>query len=206
MRHPGINPDEAHRAIYFDFEGLAEHSPALLGILVEGNLDQLVLRESLASAAEATGLRVTALSLALSELVERCGREDRLLVAFTTHESTVASKFAEVDLGEHYRDAHKIAKRWRNSCTPPSIPRDNTLLAFLHLIGYPVPRYLGIQQSAARLRYVETQLGRRGSYAKLTAAAKRKWKAFLRHNEVDCRGMAALVRRASDDLRARGRS
>jgi hypothetical protein len=205
MTHPMMSPDEVERAIFFDFEGLADDSPALVGILVEGQLQQLVLRESLTSAAEATGLRVTVLPLALLALVERCSREDRRLVAFTSHESRTASSFAQIDLGVHYRDAHKIAKRWRNSCLPSAIPRDNSLAAFLKIIGYPVPRHLGTQQSAARLRYVEDQLQRRGSYAELTPVAKRKWKAFLRHNEADCRGMAALVRTASADLAAHAR-
>jgi hypothetical protein len=206
VKHSGMNESEVERAIYFDFEGLADASPALLGMLVEGKLEQLVLRESLASAAQATGLRVTVLPLALSALVERCCRERRRLVAFTSHEATVASTFAQVDLADHYRDAHKIAKRWRNSCLPAAIPRDNSLGAFLKLIDYPVPRHLGIKQSAARLKDVEKQLRSRGSYTALTPVAKRKWKAFLRHNEVDCRGMAALVRRAFSDLATRDRA
>jgi len=38
-----VTPEEANRAVYFDFEGFKSESPSLIGILVEGHLDQVVL-------------------------------------------------------------------------------------------------------------------------------------------------------------------
>ncbi len=143
-----ISQDEVDRAIYFDFEGLADEPPALIGLLDGGVLEQVVLRTELASAAETSALRVSSLATELESMVARCEAENRVLVAFTSHEANVATEHAGIEIGTYYRDAHKIAKRWRSRCLPPDTPRDNSLADFLRLIGYRPPRHLGLQNSA----------------------------------------------------------
>jgi hypothetical protein len=45
-------------------------------------------------------------------------------------------------------------------------------------------------------------LGKRGAYRALTPVVKAKWTKLLEHNEIDCRGMRALVLLATKELEA----
>jgi len=67
---------------------------------------------------------------------------------------------------------------------------------FLELIEYPVPKYLGVQQTTQRILYVKKMLARRGDYDALTPTAKGKWTKVLKHNESDVLGMEELVLKA----------
>ena len=191
---------DAARALYIDFEGFKDCTPALLGVLSDECLEQVVLDGQLASAARASRLRVSSLQAEIERLILRCRREDRVLVGFTTHEVTVCRRFAELDIGPVYRDAHKIARRWVNSRHRGEYTGDRSLHSFLSFIGMRPPRYLGRQQSTNRLRYVLEKLSKHGSYAGLTRTAKGKWTKFLRHNEHDCRGTYALISRITEEV------
>jgi len=55
--HGVISREDAARAIYVDFEGFKDKSPCLIGILVEGTLEQVVLDRRLFAAAVASRCR-----------------------------------------------------------------------------------------------------------------------------------------------------
>jgi len=199
-----MTQNEARRAIYIDFEGFMKKPPSLLGILIEDRLEQVVLDERLRLASDAKGLRTLTLSTIVDELLMRSRKEDRYIVAFTQHEKRVVQAYAEFDLGDRYRDAHKIAKWWKKLIRPTESIEGYGLKDFLKFIGYPRQDYLGIQQSTSRLRYVIEMVSKKGDYKKLTSGAKAKWTKLLQHNKIDCTGMCALTLRAAKEMETAG--
>jgi hypothetical protein len=69
------------RAIWIDFEGFEGQSPAMLGILAGGELEQVVLDPRLAEAARAKGRRLSTLAVEIARIVAFCRAEGRVLVA-----------------------------------------------------------------------------------------------------------------------------
>jgi hypothetical protein len=135
--------DAARRAIYLDFEGRPGSPPDLAGVLIEGRFRQVVLNAALASAAKAHHLKVFPLRSLVAELVTRCTKEDRLLVAFSEHELVVVRKYCGRDLRRVYRNARAVAKRWRNRKHAKRPLRDHTLKSFLDFIRYRRPAQVG---------------------------------------------------------------
>ncbi len=129
--------------------------------------------------------------------------EQRVIVAYSQHERNVLRTYAQMEVCDSYRDARKIAKRWVNRLHPDAPIQEWTLKEFLKFIEYPRGNHLGFQQSTARIRTVRDMLRRRCSYDELTPVAKAKWTKLLDHNEIDCRGMRALVHRAATELATR---
>lgn len=198
--HSRISPFEAERAIYIDGEGFQDQSPALFGILVGQELEQVVLDPDLAPVAEARGHRLSTLRREAIAIVDRANAEDRRVVAYSQHEREVFADFAGIDISEIYRDARMIGKRWRNRMYPELRGSSNDLKSFLELIGYERGLYLGDRKTTKRIRDVREMVSRKGSYDALTPVKKAQWTKLLQHNEIDCRGMQALVLRASHEL------
>lgn len=196
--HGRITPAEASRAIYVDCEGLKNSAPSLLGILVDGTFESVMVDERLASAAIARQQRCVPLAAVASELLARCRSEGRVLVAYSQHELRLFLTYAAIDFYDVYRDARMIAGRWWTCTHPHGRRKDRKLKTYLRSIGHAMPAHLGSGTAAARLRAVVTMLERRGSYRALTPVTKRKWRHLLAYNEHDCRGMEALVCRAVD--------
>lgn len=195
-----LTSDEARRAIYFDFEGFKNAQPALIGVLIEDSFKQIVLDSTLASAALRSRLLIGSLCEELTGLLSLAAGENRKLVGFTLHEPTTIKTYCGIEIGSRYTDAHKLAKRWKNSLHPGRSIPDYKLLSFLRFVRYPVPRRGGVQQSTRRLRHVRTMLLERGTYSRLTPSAKRDWIRFLLHNEHDCRGMQFLMQRVTSEF------
>jgi hypothetical protein len=193
-----LSAAEFSRAIYIDFEGFADQSPSLVGLLCEGTFQQVVLDPRLSLAASHSGLSIQDGADWGLEVIEKLGSEGRRCVAFSSHEKNVFEKFFNQDLRPFYADARMIAKKLRRTLDYPSgeFPRD--LKSYLKAIGYPRGSYLGEKQSTARIRAVVDMLEKRGSYDRLTAVVKGKWTKLLDHNKVDVLGMYALVGAAID--------
>ena len=195
-----LSQAEAERAMYIDFEGFEDHSPSLLGILIDNILEQIVLDTQLSLAAEAKNLRVATVHDSVRHLLAQSKAEGRLIVAYSQHEKNVIEKFAQTDLTGPYRDARMIAKRWRTICHTGRPIRGHGLKDFLEFIGFPRGPYLGEKKSTSRLKSVGDMLARRGNYQAITPVAKAKWTKLLEHNAIDCRGMCALVVLAAKEL------
>jgi hypothetical protein len=199
-----ISLAQAERAIYVDLEGFQDKASALVGILVGDTLEQVVFDPELRMAAEAKGLRVSSFPTEAARILDQAIREDRVVVGYTRHERDLFAKWGGVDLGEHYRDAHKIAKRWKNRLHHGEPIAGWGLKDFLSFIEYEVPSHLGRANTTKRLRAVLEMLPGRGSYEALSSTKKRQWTNLLTYNQHDCRGMRELVLRAARELEAKG--
>jgi hypothetical protein len=119
------------------------------------------------------------------------------------------SPSAKAVLKDAYRDAHRLAKRWRTICAPawmpPLRPRArggrHTLAAYMDKLGYVVPSALGPNQTGQRLKAVrEMLIAREFEYARLTRTVKGKWTKVLGHNRHDCFGMRHVCLLAAAEL------
>jgi len=191
--HGVISREDAKRAIYVDFEGFKDKSPSLIGILVEGSLEQVVLDRRLFAAAVASRCRQTSIEAVAGELMTRCRSEGRRLVGYSQHELRMFWQHAGIDFFEEYRDGRMIANRWWSKCRKGAVRIDNTLKTYLEAIGYPMPASLGTGNTTARLHAVIEMLERRLRYPDLTPCVKAKWRDLLAYTRHDCRGMKKLV-------------
>ena len=191
--HGVISREDAKRAIYVDFEGFKDKSPSLIGILVEGSLEQVVLDRRLFAAAVASRCRQTSIEAVAGELMTRCRSEGRRLVGYSQHERRMFWQHAGIDFFEEYRDGRMIANRWWSKCRKGAVRIDNTLKTYLEAIGSPMPASLGTGNTTARLHAVIEMLESRLRYPDLTPCVKAKWRDLLAYNRHDCRGMKKLV-------------
>ncbi len=188
-----ITSQEAERAIYIDFEGFTEEPPALLGILVEDEFEQIVLQQNLKSAADFKDLRTVSLSEILRELQSRCLTEKRYLVAFSIHESEVAWEHAQMDLSHIYKNALKIAKRWKYRMGLDPHRQIRSLKEYLAWLGFTIPQHLGNQKATKRLGNVISMIEKRGDFEACTPVVKAKWTKLLQYNMYDCEGTKFLT-------------
>ena len=192
--HRSITTEEAERAIYIDFQKTVKGPPALLGVQVESNLQQIVLDPRLAGAARASGLEQGNVETILHRLIRWAEDQGRPLVAFSQFERDVIHQCIGRDVSDLYRDARMIAVRWKKACEPKAKLEDRGLKSFLKLIDYPRRRYLGELKAAKWIRVVQEALEKQqGDFEKLTAVQKSFWTKLLEHNQVDCDGMRELV-------------
>jgi len=191
--HGVISREDAKRAIYVDFEGFKDKSPSLIGILVEGSLEQVVLDRRLFAAAVASRCRQTSIEAVAGELMTRCRSEGRRLVGYSQHERRMFWQHAGIDFFAEYRDGRMIANRWWSKCRKGAVRIDNTLKTYLAAIGSPMPASLGTGNTTARLHAVIEMLESRLRYPDLTPCVKAKWRDLLAYNRHDCRGMKKLV-------------
>ena len=201
--HAKISIPEAKRAIYIDVEKLVKEPPALLGILIDDVLEQVVLDPGLQLAATAKGHRFSSFKAEAQNIVKKSKDERRPIVAFTRHELNLFDEYANIDITILYRDARKFAKYWKNKCHYNEPIEGWELKAFLKFIKYPRSKNLGLRKSTKRIREVREMLERRGSFDALTAVKKAHWTNLLKHNAIDCQGMKALVIKAARELRSR---
>jgi hypothetical protein len=195
---------EAARAIYVDFEGFKDKPPSLVGILVDGQLRQVVLEPQLFSAAVAKNCETSSIEAVARELRTRCQAEERVLIGFSTHELKAFKQHAGENFDDIYRNALKIASRWWNVCHQGKV-RPRTLKAYLKAIGEEMPAYLGVGKATSRLKSVIGSVGRRGAYRAVPKGIKTKWRDLLKYNELDCWGTQSLVTLAVSELASQGR-
>ena len=197
-----ITEKEARQAIYIDFEGFVEKSPSLVGVLIEDEFEQTVFDPRLIPAAEAKGLQVGSLPEFVADMVELSLKSNRCIVAYSEHEKNLVHEYAGINLAARYRDARKIAVRWKKHFHRSERIESNGLKEFLKFINYPRGDYLGKRETTNRLRAVIGMLERKQRYEKLTSVVKAKWTKVLQHNRIDCTGMCALTLRAAKEMGA----
>jgi hypothetical protein len=214
-----ISGFEATRAIYIDFEGVMDAPPVLLGAYwiddaKKEHFVQYVFEKTLESAARAkaverggTCVYLDSLENALEALCFVAESEDRLLIEWSTREEQAVAE-AQVNptitaiFKSRIRNALPEAKRWKNRNYPAVVfplnhrSQRNSLNNFMDFTGMPTPNFL--RPVAARIRYVMTQIERRGTYASLTSVAKAKWTNMLSHNQWDCRGTRHVLLQACE--------
>ena len=212
-----ISEAEAGRAIYIDFEGTAVDPPSFLGAAwVDGDdcfFIQFVIEETLwpaarAKAAMSDRIVEPATWDSLSQLKTLAESENRMLIAFTEHESKTLHEYvsgaAGAWFGSNVVNALPIAKAWKRRTFPDVVfekdPKKpwkgkHQLDRYFKLIKYDVPTAFGPDNSAQRIRAVRDMLARKnGDYTALTATVKGKWTKALQHNWHDCNGLRELMR------------
>lgn len=216
-RHiPSLTPEQIQRAVYIDFEGTKNDPPSFLGWSCEGEWAYCVIETALFPAAEyphtkGTGSYATP-EHCLRMLLERSRQEQRVLIAWSTHELQMIKNFvawSDEDLAywnQHLINALPIGRRWsrREGIVIPEIegtysarPNKWSLSGFRIATDYPPVNALHEPgHTASRLRHVRDQLAKRnGDFARLTRVAKGKWTKVLTHNFHDCAGLAHVMHR-----------
>lgn len=220
-RRPVVTPTEVARALHLDFEGFVGRPPSLAGVLVDGRWFAVVFEDAdpaLVPAAIAKGIEVRRLDDFLADILGRAEAEDRFVMGFSSRERSVFLEHgvAAEAFDRRWVDTRQLGVAWRRRHHPDVAAavsatrrrlrrlgrrvdgRGNRLQDFARLLGVASCPGYGAGRTTIRLRDVGGQLERRGSYARLTRVAKRKWTMLLRHNEFDCRWSAALATAAAD--------
>ena len=188
-----ITKQDAERAIYIDFEGFEAREPSLIGVSIDSHFEQVILSISLRSAAKAKGLAIRDGKEYLNELFNLAIKENRKIVAFSSHEKEQCHKWYGLNISQVYVNANLISKAWYRKTYP--LPREKItgLKDYLKLIGVYRGDYLGVRQTTQRIKAVEDMLERKGEYELLTRVNKAKWTKLLEHNKIDVEGMKSLV-------------
>jgi hypothetical protein len=200
-----ITKRAANRAIYFDFEGRMNESPALMGVYAGGWFRHFVFDKDLGSFVKSSrdaGERVFRRNFADAidkELLRAAESEDRRLIAFSEHElrcihAAVGSEVAE-RVADRFLNARAFVAAWIN--------RDRrdlrvqlesaTLENFANICGFDWPEEYELEPADAirRLR------------ARLATSSKRRrpigrgstelWARLLGYNRYDCLATKHIV-------------
>ena len=205
------------QGIYIDFEGTQTDPPVMLGIFWvtpdgEEHLEQLIFNPILDSAALAKGkesgdgacIVVGSLEAAFTRALELSEELGVPIVEWSFREEQVldASMLSEMmirRIKSRILNGLPVARRWarrtqeRSALKPDKRGKRYTLSNFAKLTGYDVPSLYGAGNSASRVREVLRQIELRGDYGQITGVAKRKWVAFLKHNEHDLKATRHVI-------------
>ena len=219
-----LSDERLERAIFLDFESFKNGPPILAGVQFDGHFEQVVFDPRLRQAAKHKELKSVDLHRWLKQLVKRAVEEDRLVVAFSTAESTTLEALGIPLPANRYVNALKIAKswrwklhrpvakqvrsnlrRWRNSTKNHLRNRwfareGNRLTDFAKLADVTPPGKYGSGKVTTWLRTVLGQLDRRNDFTRLTPRAKGKWTSVLNHNRFDVTGLAMTIKKMVNDL------
>ena len=190
-----ITKSQVCNGIYIDFEGFKDAIPAFTGILIEGEFLQIVHEPILESAAKAKKLPLLPFKRTIEWIVKKAKKEDRNIIAYSSHELAVASRFstAGLEMSDFYKDARKIAKKWFNKYHYGESINGWGLKDFMEYLKDPMPSYFGHLKATKKLKYVIDMLPQKRSYDELTPAAKKHWTNLLKYNKWDCRAVYKLL-------------
>ncbi len=200
-----LDKNQAQRGIYIDFEGLRKESPALLGILVDNEIDQIILDKRLRKISEAReDCRFSNLDEEIERLFYIAEKDTRKLIAYSWMEKNLIKKYCSIirveeKLNEFYLDAYAVARKWVVDFQEQEKIESMSLKSLSAFLGYPYPTYLGHQQAAARIRYVRDMIQGKERYQDLTPVAKAKWTKLLQYNQLDCTNTQILMKRIAHD-------
>jgi hypothetical protein len=219
-----LTPEQAARAIYFDFEGCVKEAPSLLGwsFVQDDGAEQFcqqIVEGALSSAARTVPHTAGAVRCgrstfheAVTSLVATAEGQDRLIVSWAHHDlDMIEQHVADHELFERarlrFKNALPTAKRWRKSVHPDlELKRTwggkNKLAVYCDLMDIRVPEKYGKNVAAKGIKAMRAAIGTYGSYSQITPegkAAKDAWKAVLGHNRLDCRNACDVVTRAAEE-------
>ena len=219
-----LSPDEAHRAIYIDFEGSKDKEPAILGSLwAYGKTptdDKLrcvhdIHHPSLKSIVNKFGLshddlkdyrqHSRSIEQSLNALLLLAQAQDRLLVSWSPSEFLRIGEYVSSDLftlfQHRYRDGKATAMAWSEQEGEPVPKGSNTLVHYFEATDYPVePEVYGLGKTTQRLNSVINGVKNKGSYEALIDSQKENWGNLLIHNFYDCHGLRHVTKFAATAL------
>ena len=216
-----LTPEQAARAIYFDFEGCKDEAPSLLGwsfVLDDGSEQfcQWIVEDALASATRTvphTGGAVrcgqSTLIEAVALMVDLAEEQDRLIVSWARHDMIMIEQYVDdSELVERARarftNALPTARQWLKRAHPQlQLERTRSgkhrLCRYCEIMGIRVPEKYDQDVAAKGIRVTRAAIVRYGSYAAIPQGnnARGAWKAVLGHNRLDCRNAREVVTRPS---------
>lgn len=189
--------EQAKRAVYIDFEGFKDKSPSFVGVLDETGFKQMVLDSDLRPTARATGCGAQQMGDWATRLVNKCLRENRLIVGFSLHDLNCLKRYSSV--GEKaepiYVNALQAAKKWHWRKFNIGIEGSRTLGAYCAVAKVPPrPADCGDVPVTLHIKSILSGLAARGTYRRLTRLQKQKWALLLEYNRWDCEDLQALCR------------
>ena len=116
---------------------------------------------------------------AVERILVRAEAKDRLIVAWSEHELNIVKEHCPEKLERfepRFVNARRVAVRWRNKCHAGKRPDENTLAAYLDLIGYPVAPGAGPGRAGETIRIVRTSLEKGRGLAGLTENQLHRWR------------------------------
>lgn len=187
-----ILPAQAKRAIWIDFEGYVKEAPALIGVLIDGEFEQILLDDRFAGAASYGGakpMRVIPGTKMISDLLKRAISEDRKIVAFSSLEKEQCLRWYGTDISSVYVNAKSVAKRWAKTVRPGEKIR--TLKDFEALAGFQRSKDTGFRRNTSCLNAALRDLRRYGELH--NPSPKRHWTNLRKHNRQDVEAMQHIV-------------
>jgi hypothetical protein len=203
-------------AIYIDFECLKTKpsTPILLGMLKdmggETRFEQVIVDESLESAARASHLSFTTFQGAVERLAADAELNDCPIVGWSCFDRDLilnADVLAALKqtVSSRYENALLTAKPWKTKLYPKvkiakadKFAPKNTLDKFAEVANYPHVETL--RSGTPANRDVQKAVTRAGHYRRIKKASKQKWRALLDYNEHDCRALRHISLKASFEL------
>jgi len=222
MPNTTISPEEARRAIYFDFEGLKSEGeeesplPALLGHECEKTFRCQVLDERLMLMRR--GVKrcregASTIEDAMRELIERCEREGRKLMSFSDHERMICEEWLPEELYGRFEKLWVNAKKqigWWSRKRPAKHaeivdrPEEEgggrTLANYCHMAGLN-PSQPPEKGPAETIRFLYRKMAKVRPGRRLDPATRARAKELVRYNQEDCRRLGRLTLKAAN-LRA----
>jgi len=201
---PLISVNDALNGIYIDFEGPRNDPPALLGLIIDGCLERVVLDRGLQLAAEYSGVRLSDLDKEYQRILDLALAENRKIIAFSHTERTIFKRFSNLserlsDFESVYLDMLPISRQWTDHFYPDQSDLSHSLKDLSTFIGFPYPPNIGNQVASKRIRDVKDMLASRDSYHELTGTAKGNWTNLLKYNRFDCENLYLLTRRIASN-------
>jgi hypothetical protein len=187
-----ISRVHATTAIWIDFEGYVKEAPSLIGVLIDGEFEQILLDDRFAGAAsygEAKPMRVIPGKKMISDLFQRAISEERKIVAFSSLEKEQCLRWYEIDISSVYVNAKSVAKRWAKNVAPGVKPR--TLKDFEGLTQFHRSQDTGFRRNTSCLNAALRDLARYGELH--NRSPKRHWTNLKKHNRQDVEAMQHIV-------------
>jgi hypothetical protein len=198
-----LDATDVKRAIYVDYEGNIRQPPTLLGWRIDKVHFGAIVEPLFATCANRYRARGNWLhdhAALVQRLITRAEQEQRRIVSWSEHDwrqmCAVLDRNWRSRLQKVYRNAIKTARPWywrRHQRTPP----EASLEHFLEEIGQPHPQRYGPGLVEESLKLIRRELNEVGNYAKLTDLARSRWVAVVKHNQLDLKGMEAVMRKVT---------
>ncbi|MED5414274.1 MAG: hypothetical protein VYC64_04935 [Candidatus Latescibacterota bacterium] len=188
------------RSIYVDVKAAPEGPPVLFTMVDDDRLQHVVTDTVFADAALAKDLQIRHFEDQVEELIERCERDDRMLIVFGAdlHDQTTQHSRHQERLSQVLTDVRPVLLQTLAGDTRRR--RGPTLVDFMRKVDLPISRQVGSKQTAQRIRYVRQQLFKHDAYSSITGTAKAKWTKFLQQGEQDCRGLQSLLKKLATSV------
>ena len=200
-----ITRREANRAIYFDFEGRKNESPALMGVYAGGWFRHLVFDTTMAPLVRSSrhaGERVFRRRFADAieeQLLQPAESDKRRLVAFSEHElncihAAVGPELAS-RVADRFLNARAFVAAWINRDRPDLRPQADpaTLENFATICGFDWPDEYDLQPANV-IKRLRTQLATSSRLRRSVRPASTKlWTRLLGYNRYDCLAMKHVV-------------